>query len=110
MKRILLSIAILLCCLVRAADERATDERLSFQTNGPWSPRVHLNADVAMVYGIGARLADMRIVMRSAARTAPTEILVFGKPAARSQYDYSDGTLRLRFANSAEGVPVEVRW
>ena len=58
MKRILLSIAILLCCLVRAADERATDERLSFQTSGPWSPRVHLNADVAMVYGIGARLAD----------------------------------------------------
>lgn len=98
MKRILLSIAILLCCLVRAADERATDERLSFQTNGPWLPRAHLNADVAMVYGIGARLDDN------------IEILVSGKPAARSQYDYSDGTLRLRFANSAEGVPIEVRW
>ncbi|MEP0842905.1 MAG: hypothetical protein HRF43_09355, partial [Phycisphaerae bacterium] len=39
-----------------ALDERAADERLSFQTAGPWSPRVNLNADVAMVYGIGERL------------------------------------------------------
>src|SRR2546426_9943838 len=37
-------------------DERAADERLSFQTGGPWSPRVNLNADVAMVYGIGPDL------------------------------------------------------
>jgi hypothetical protein len=36
--------------------ERATEERLSFQTNGPWSPRANLNADVAMVYGIGQRM------------------------------------------------------
>jgi hypothetical protein len=36
--------------------ERATDERLTFQTNGPWSPRTNLNADVAMVYGIGQRM------------------------------------------------------
>lgn len=32
------------------------EERLSFQTGGPWSPRVNLNADVAMVYGIGEDL------------------------------------------------------
>src|SRR5579872_242018 len=37
-------------------DARAADERLSFQTGGPWSPRVNLNADVAMVYGIGPDL------------------------------------------------------
>lgn len=37
--------------------DRATDqERLSFQTSGPWSSRVDLNADVALVYGIGASL------------------------------------------------------
>jgi hypothetical protein len=36
--------------------ERAAEERLSFQTSGPWSPRTNLNADVAMVYGIGPRM------------------------------------------------------
>src|ERR1043166_6771468 len=39
-----------------SADERASEERLSFQTSGPWSPRTNLNADVAMVYGIGPRM------------------------------------------------------
>ena len=32
--------------------ERHADERLSFQTSGPWTPRVQLDADVAMIYGI----------------------------------------------------------
>ncbi len=36
--------------------DRAAEERLSFQTSGPWSPRTNLNADVAMVYGIGPRM------------------------------------------------------
>jgi hypothetical protein len=45
--------------------DRAQDpERLSFQTGGPWSPRVDLNADVALVYGIGnnlpSRIEDWR--------------------------------------------------
>lgn len=40
----------------RHADERRLEERLSFQSYAPWSPRVHLNADVAMVYGIDASL------------------------------------------------------
>ena len=39
-----------------SAVERAAEERLSFQTSGPWSPRTNLNADVAMVYGIGQRM------------------------------------------------------
>lgn len=42
--------------LVQAPPERAAEERLSFQTNGPWSPRTNLNSDVAMVYGIGPRM------------------------------------------------------
>lgn len=39
-------------------DARRADERLSFQTHGPWSPRVQLDADVAMVYGIDASLPE----------------------------------------------------
>lgn len=34
------------------------DDRLTFQTGGPWSPRVQLNADAAIVYGIDARLPE----------------------------------------------------
>jgi hypothetical protein len=40
------------------ADIRSQEQRLSFQTSGPWSARVHLNADVAMVYGIDKSLPD----------------------------------------------------
>ncbi len=42
--------------LLLSGDERGSEERLSFQTSGPWSPRTNLNADVAMVYGIGPRM------------------------------------------------------
>src|SRR5579864_4842876 len=37
-------------------DSAHDDERLTFQTHGPWSPRVQLNADVAIVYGIDPSL------------------------------------------------------
>lgn len=42
--------------LLLSGSERQSEERLSFQTSGPWSPRTNLNADVAMVYGIGPRM------------------------------------------------------
>ncbi|WP_031496223.1 hypothetical protein [Bryobacter aggregatus] len=45
-----------LLSLLLVASAVADDERLSFQTSGPWSPRTNLNADVAMVYGIGPRM------------------------------------------------------
>lgn len=35
--------------------ERKAEQRLSFQSGDPWSPRINLNADVAMVYGIGPK-------------------------------------------------------
>lgn len=38
---------------------RRAEERLSFQSADPWSPRINLNADVAMVYGIGPKLPDL---------------------------------------------------
>jgi hypothetical protein len=34
------------------------EERVSFQTSAPYSPRVHLDADVAMVYGFNRNLAE----------------------------------------------------
>ncbi|HWD00692.1 MAG TPA: hypothetical protein VG456_28240, partial [Candidatus Sulfopaludibacter sp.] len=49
-------VLILAVCLAFSASERSAEERLSFQTSGPWSPRTNLNADVAMVYGIGPRM------------------------------------------------------
>jgi hypothetical protein len=36
-----------------ATAQRRSEERLTFQTGQPWTPRTNLNADVAMVYGIG---------------------------------------------------------
>src|SRR4051812_48419579 len=38
------------------ANRPQREERLSFQTQDPYRPRVHLNADVAMVYGIDKSL------------------------------------------------------
>jgi hypothetical protein len=38
------------------ADRPQAEERLSFQTQDPYRPRVHLNADVAMVYDIDKTL------------------------------------------------------
>ncbi|HEY2588248.1 MAG TPA: hypothetical protein VGI81_21065 [Tepidisphaeraceae bacterium] len=42
----------------RPFDRAEDQERLSFQTSGPWSPRVDLNADVALVYGLGNSLPN----------------------------------------------------
>lgn len=32
------------------------EQRLSFQAHGPWNPRVNLNSDIAMVYGVDKSL------------------------------------------------------
>jgi hypothetical protein len=40
------------------ASDRRSEQRLSFQTSGPWDPQCNLNADVAMCYGINASLPD----------------------------------------------------
>jgi len=41
-----------------APENRRTEERLSFQTWGLWTPRVQLDADLAMVYGIDESLPE----------------------------------------------------
>src|SRR4051794_1260702 len=40
------------------ADRPQAEERLSFQDNRPYEPRVRLNADVAMVYSIDPSLPE----------------------------------------------------
>jgi hypothetical protein len=40
------------------AKDPSADDRLTFQTGGPWSPRVNIQADAVMVYGIGPRLPE----------------------------------------------------
>jgi len=39
--------------------ERKAEERLTFQSGDPWTPRINLNADDAMVYGIGPKLPGL---------------------------------------------------
>jgi hypothetical protein len=43
----------------RKLAERRTEERLNFQSGDPWTPRINLNADAAMVYGIGPKLPGL---------------------------------------------------
>lgn len=38
---------------------RRAEERLTFQSGDPWTPRINVNADAAMVYGIGPRMPGL---------------------------------------------------
>jgi hypothetical protein len=42
----------------RAGARMADEERLSFQTRYDWRPRLHVQSDIAMVYGVGQALPD----------------------------------------------------
>ena len=78
---------------VLAAACRVRDEKVEGKT-------LRFRAD-----GIG----DTNGVIRVAAPSAPAEVLVGGRVADSTQYDYSMGTLRLRFPNSTDPVAVEIR-
>ncbi len=54
-------------------------------------------------------IGDTNAVVRIAMSEAPKEILFAGKSLDVSQYDYSQGMLRLRFKNSVEPAPIEVK-
>src|SRR5581483_7920554 len=55
--RFLCALLVLALNLLAAAQERPADQEcLSFQSDKPWDPRINLNADVAMVYGIDPSL------------------------------------------------------
>ena len=53
---IVLLLAVAVFASAQSPAERTADERLVFQTGGPWSPRVNADADVAIVYGISPAL------------------------------------------------------
>jgi hypothetical protein len=53
-------------------------------------------------------IADTNAVVRIRTQRNPTRVLVAGKPLSREDYDRNRDTLRIRFPNSAESVPVEV--
>ncbi len=39
--------------------KRRAEERLTFQSGDPWTPRINVNADAAMVYGIGPKMPGL---------------------------------------------------
>src|SRR6202167_5601449 len=39
--------------------QRKAEDRLTFQSGDPWTPRINVNADAAMVYGIGPKLPGL---------------------------------------------------
>jgi len=72
----------------RVRDQKSGDKTLEFRAEG---------------------IGDTNSVIRIAAPRAASEILVGGTPLQPSNYDYTQGTLRLRFPNSVAPVPVVVR-
>jgi hypothetical protein len=79
---------------VVAASCRVRDENMDGDT-------LHFRAD-----GIG----DTNAIVRIAARTAPKEILVGGRPLEKVMYDFSQGVARVRFSNSVEPIAIEVQF
>ncbi|MDQ2712220.1 MAG: hypothetical protein M3Y72_26330, partial [Acidobacteriota bacterium] len=79
---------------VAAASSRVTDEQAENDT-------LRFRAE-----GIG----DTQSVVRIATRSKPSDVLIGGKEADTGEYEFSNGTVRLRFANSVDGVPVEIRF
>jgi hypothetical protein len=56
-----------------------------------------------------AGIGETNAIVQIAADRAPAEVLVGGQRLNPSKYDFSAGMLRVRFPNSVEPVPVEVR-
>jgi hypothetical protein len=55
-------------------------------------------------------IADSPAVICITAKSAPKEIRIAGQPATADQPTFADGVLCLRFANSVDPIPVEVRF
>ena len=66
----------------------------------------HASADAFTFLSDG--IAGSNAVVRIRTQRKPTRVLVAGKPLSRADYDMDRDTLRIRFPNSAESVPVEV--
>jgi hypothetical protein len=59
-RRAAITLALLVLCksVALAGDSTDTDPRLSFQSGAYWHPRLNVDADVAMVYGVTPTTAD----------------------------------------------------
>jgi hypothetical protein len=71
----------------RVRNERTDGQTLRFQVDG---------------------IGDTNSVVAITASTAPTAVLAEGKPLERSQYDFAQGVVLLRFPNSVEPEMIEV--
>ncbi len=58
--RVATTLALLVLCksVALAGDSTDAEPRLSFQSSASWHPRLNVNADVAMVYGVTPTTAD----------------------------------------------------
>src|SRR5580698_3532201 len=59
-RRAAITLALLVLCksVALAGDSTDTEPRLSFQSSASWHPRLNVDADVAMVYGVTPTTAD----------------------------------------------------
>ena len=73
----------------RIRDEKRTRRELSFRADG---------------------IAATEAVVRIVSPRAPQRVEVDGRMLPRNTYDYAEGTLRIRFLNSPDGVPVKLRF
>ena len=55
-------------------------------------------------------IGDTQAVVRVVGPGLPSEVMVGGRPLAREQYDFADGTVRLHFPNAAASLPVELHF
>ena len=73
----------------RVRDEKKNGNTLTFRADG---------------------IGNTNAIVAIEARTTPKEILIGGKMVETSAYDFSQGTVRLRFSSSVEPVSIEVRF
>ena len=73
----------------RVRNEQSDGKTLRFETDG---------------------IGDTQAVVRIASKAKPTEVMIGGKKVEQDQYQYAEGTIRLRFPNSVESLSVEVHF
>ena len=97
---------------LQSSDMRASrpdSARTSFQVYPPYDPKLHLPADVAMVYGVDPGLPERLASWRAAGyRTYVMTGVAWGN-YQNYRADGETGTELLVFPNAAEGVDLTIR-
>jgi hypothetical protein len=86
---------------------QAPDSRLLFHTSQPWSPRININADTVLVYGIDGTTADrIRSWREHGYRVAVMTGVAWGRytPYLRGDFDGKDHSNEIQQAKS--GTPI----